>query len=237
MDSSDQSNCARVGKKNGDPSTEKKTNDEEQINQLAVNLRAELKSLRETVAWYDKTWAIGEWTRACVMYWVTATLLVTLLAGILPIVHSEGNWNLTILHWGVLGITGALLATLLQLHNLDLPELGETEGKILFQGTVRSVAIGAVSAVLLYAALWGEALDGKIFPDIPTRPATDVYAQLPDKGESSGGTLNAQWEALKNVGLSVFWGVFAGLSPAVLQRMTRLAETSLGEPKSGGDEE
>ena len=162
---------------------------------------------------------------------------LTVLTGILPIVHSEGNWNLTILHWGVLGITGALLATLLQLHNLDLPERGETEGKILFQGTVRSVAIGAVSAVLLYAALWGEALGGKIFPDIPTRPATDVYAQLPDKGESSDGTLNAQWEALKNVGLSVFWGVFAGLSPAVLHRMTRLAETSLGEPKSGGDEE
>ena len=224
-------------KKIGDPSTEKKTNDEEQINQLAVNLRAELKNLRETVAWYDKTYAIGEWTRACVMYWITATLLVTLLAGILPIVHSKGNWNLTILHWGVLGITGALLASLLQLHNLDLPELGETEGRILFDGTVRSVAIGAISAVVLYAALWGEALDGKIFPDIPTRPATDVYTQLPDKGESSGGTLNAQWEALKNIGLSVFWAVFAGLSPAVLRRMTRLAETSLGEPKSGGDEE
>ena len=41
----------------------------------------------------------------------------------------------------------------------------------------------------------------------------------------------------ENVGLSIFWAVFAGLSPVVLRRMSQAAEGSLGEEKSGSTEE
>ena len=208
--------------------------------ELRERLRADLKSLRDTVAWYDKTWAIGEWLRTCVTYWLCATLLVTLVVGILPVVHGQGNWNLGFLHWIGLGIAGALLSILLRLHRINLPELGETEGKLLLLDTVRSIAIGAIAAVLLYAAIWGEALDGKIFPNLPTGniwSQTDL--ELGKIRPAGGNAANPQldWDLLKNVGLSVFWGVFAGLSPEVLGRLSRLAESSLGESTSGGSDE
>ncbi|UCC31282.1 MAG: hypothetical protein JSU86_03205 [Phycisphaerales bacterium] len=208
--------------------------------ELRERLRADLKSLRDTVAWYDKTWAIGEWMRTCVTYWVCATLLVTLLVGILPVVHGQGNWNLGFLHWIGLGIAGALLSILLRVHTIHLPELGETDGKLLLLKTVRSIAIGAIAAVLLYAAIWGEALDGRIFPNLPTGKIwSQAGLEIGKIRPAAGNAANPQvdWDLLKNIGLSVFWGVFAGLSPEVLRRLTRLAESSLGESENGGRDE
>lgn len=207
--------------------------------EIGRQLRAELKELRDTTAWYDRTWAIGEWLHVCVTCWVCATVLVTMLVGILPIIHSQGNWNICILHWAVLGATGALLSTLLKLHVLNLPELGETEGKQLLQWTVRHIAIGAIVAFLLYAAIWGGALDGKIFPDLPTGQVhyevsqTDLLGSTQDFAADQA-TQKVDWNSLKNVGLSLFWAVFAGLSPVVFQRLCRVAESSLGELRSEG---
>lgn len=207
--------------------------------ELQNRLRADLKSLRDTAAWYDRTWAIGEWLRTCVIYWVAATLFVSILVGILPVVHLLGNWNLSIVHWAGLGIAGALSTIFLQLHTIDLPDLGETEGKLLILGTVRRIAIGAMAAILLYAAIWGEALDGKIFPDLPTGRTLSMVGletdpNQPDTTSMAGSQVD--WRLL-NVGLSVFWGILAGLSPNVLRRLTRLADNSLGESDSGSSEE
>jgi hypothetical protein len=182
--------------------------------------------------------------RTCVTYWVSATVLATLVVGILPIIHSQGDWNLTIAHWGVLGISGALLSILLNLHNLDLPELGETEGKQLLQGTVRSIAIGAVAAILLYAAIWGEALDGKVFPDLPTGrdylqgQQTELREYTPN-ATGTPSAIDARDDAfwLRSIGLSIFWAVFAGLSPVIFQRLAQVAQSSLGELTGGSDEE
>jgi hypothetical protein len=180
----------------------------------------------------------------CATYWVSVTLLVTLFVGILPIVHSQGNWNLSIVHWAVLGVTGALLSVLLQLHNLDLPELGETEGKQLVHGITRSFAIGAIAAVLLYAAIWGEALDGQIFPELhPIHSHSpgirqDQLLSHMDGELAERTSVQRDWDSLRNLGLSIFWAVLAGASPVVLRRLTRMAESSLGEPKGvGGSDE
>lgn len=210
--------------------------------EIERQLRAELKELRDSAAWYEKTWAIGEWLIVCVTFWACATVLVTMLIGILPIIHGQGNWNLCILHWAVLGATGALLLILLKLQALDLPELGETDGKQLLQGMVRQIAIGAVTAVLLYAAIWGGALDGKIFPDLPTG---QVYCEVSQTKLQVGAqnfaadqtAQKVDWNSLKNVGLSIFWAIFAGLSPAVLRRLRRVAESSLGELSAESGEE
>ena len=179
-------------------------------------LRAELKALRDRVAWYDNTWAIGEWLRTCVTWFVLAALVSSLLGGVLPLIHSEGDSNLILLHWAALGAFGALLSITLQLQHLDLPELGETRGKQLLQGTGRSVAIGAATAVLLYFAIWGEALGGKAFPRLPTDP----------KGQDG-----------MDVGLSALWAVLAGVSPVILRKLTQLADTTLGEPQRNTEEE
>ena len=193
----------------------------ERREQLMHTLRAELKILRERVAWYDYTWAYGELLRQCVTWWALAALSSTFVIGILPLVHSQGSLNIGILHWTSLGAFGALLALLLRLQQLDLPELGETRGKQLLQGMGRSVAIGAAAAALLYFALWGGALDGKAFPNLPTHPET-------------GGQIDV--ELFGNVGLSAFWAILAGLSPVVLKKMTQIADTTLGESRGDPEE-
>ncbi len=212
--------------------------------EIERQLRAELKELRDTTTWYEKTWALGEWLLVCITCWVCATVLVTMLVGILPIIHSQGNWNLCILHWAVLGATGALFAALLRLHyNQNLADLGETEGKQILQWTMRHIAIGAITAVLLYAAIWGGALDGKVFPDLPTGQVHYEVSQteLPVGGQDLAADQATQkevdWDSLKNVGLSLFWAVFAGLSPVVFQRLCRVAESSLGELSAESGEE
>ncbi|MFH1615095.1 MAG: hypothetical protein ABIG61_08445 [Planctomycetota bacterium] len=202
--------------------------------EIEKKLRAELKELRDSTAWYEKTWAIGEWLLVCLTCWVCATVLVTMLIGIMPIIHSQGNWNICIVHWAVLGATGALFSTLLRLHKQNLWDLGETEGKQLLQWTVRHITIGAITAVLLYAAIWGGALDGKIFPDLPTGQVNYEASQteLPVGAQAFAADQTAKkadWDSLKNVGLSLFWAVFAGLSPVVIQKLCQTAESSLGE--------
>ena len=190
--------------------------------QFTRTLRAELKTLRVRVAWYDNTWARGEGLRQSVSWSALAALFSTFLIGILPLVHSKGDLNIGLLHWTSLGACGALLALVLQLQQLDLPELGETGGKQLLQGAVRSLAIGAVSAALLYFALLGEAVDGKAFPNLPTRL-------------EAGGQIDL--EMLQNIALSAFWAILAGASPVVLRRLTRIADTTLGESKGDGEGE
>ncbi len=189
------------------------------IDELKKKLRSVLKSLRETVAWYDQTWAIGEKLKDCVTCWVAVISLVTLIVGILPMIHSNGDWDIGILHWAALGSTGALLSILLRLQNLDVPELGETAGYDLLQGAVRSIVIGALTAVILFAAIWGKALGGEIFPEL------QVKAEVVES--------SAQF---KNHGLSIFWAIFAGLSPIVLKRLSQIAGSSLGEPKNDLDD-
>ena len=177
--------------------------------QLKEALRAELKTLRETVAWYDRTYAMGEVIRTSITKWVTLTLIVTLLIGILPIVHSQGNSNFIILHWAFLGITGSLLSTIREQHEVSLPELGETDGKQLILATVRNIAIGVVVSVILYAAILGQVLKGPIFPELPT-------------SIEENSLIN------KDIGLSIFLGLFAGMSSRVLNRLTKVADDSLG---------
>ncbi len=138
--------------------------DEESPEALARKLRAELKSLRGTVAEYDRAYALGESLRICVTLFLFMTVMVTLLIGILPLVHIQGNGNITILHWAALGTAGALLSALIALYSLDLPELGETQGNPLLAGIFTKVAAGVVAAVLLYSALWGGDSRGKGFP-------------------------------------------------------------------------
>lgn len=240
-------------KEEGDPSTEPDSS--AKLENCLNKLRASLKVLRETVAWYDQTWAIGELSRDCITWWVAVAALAGVFAGVLPIVHVRGDWNLNIAHWIVLGGTGALLSILTRLHDLDLAELGETRSKELMQGAVRSIVIGGTTALMFYAAIWGGVIEGPVFPDLPTgqicqRVEEGVIDDLGETGKDRSGEeagedlqdttddtvcITIDGSELRNVGLSIFWAVFAGFSPVVLKRMTRFAESSLGEEKE--DEE
>lgn len=175
-------------------------------------LRPQLRSLRETVAWYDKTWAIGEIYIKGVTYWVGGSLLIMVIMGVLPLIHPkmEGLGVLGILHWASLGISGAFLSSIVSMRNLDVNEIGEQEGKQLLLKTIGRITIGALTAILLYAAIMGGILEGKLFPELPIRS---------DKFDM-------------NTGLSIFWAIFAGFSLKILAGMVGIAESAFGKDSS-----
>jgi len=168
-------------------------------------LRAELKTLREQVAQYEKTWAEGEMIFKRVLYWAASTAIIFTLVGILPIIHPNGNGLLSISHWGALGIAGALLQVLVAIRDPNMPELGETKGKQVLQQTILGIVIGGLASVLLYAALSGEILAGKIFPQIPISLKTESF-----------------WI---NTGGSIFWGLTAGFSLRIFAGLIGIAES------------
>lgn len=172
-------------------------------------LRATLRVLREKVAWYDKTWAEGEVIIKSVSYWATVSMISIMLTGLLLIIHLDGGKILTILHWGSLGWSGALLSVLLTIRKKDVTEIGEQEGKQVLLQMVVSTSIGVMAAVLLYAALSGEIITGKIFPVVPIE-----------------GEISTLW---RNTGLSIFWGIFSGFSLGILSSLVRLAESAFGK--------
>ena len=197
-----------IGGENSDRSGSKEKSHDE-----ILKLRAMLKSLRETVAWYDHTWAKGELIQSNVSYWATVSIVTFILAGILPIVHSEGSLLLTVVHWMLLGVAGALLRTLVALRNQDTPEVGEQEGKQILAQTVISIAIGMITSLLLWSALNGKIISGIIFPTLPMSIDSDLY-----------------W---KNTGLSIFWGILSGFSSGILLSLTGLAEGAFAKDNKG----
>lgn len=179
---------------------------EDKKGEVYKELRAELKTLREQVAQYDKTWAEGEMIFNRVLYWDASTAIIFTVVGILPIIHPFGDNLLFIGHWGALGIAGALLSVLVKMRDPNIPELGETKGKQVLQQTILGIVIGGLASVLLYAALSGEILAGKIFPQIPINPNAKNF-----------------WI---DIGGSIFWGLTAGFSLKVFAGLVGVAESA-----------
>lgn len=183
-----------------------KEGEEDKKKNAYSKLRAELKSLREQVAQYDKTWAEGEMIFKRVMYWASLTAIIFTIAGILPIIHPSGNNLLNVGHWGALGIAGALLSVLVNIRDPNIPELGETKGKQVLQETILAIVIGGIASILLYGALSGDILAGKIFPKIPIISSSDNF-----------------W---LDTGASMFWGLIAGFSLRIFAGLVGIAENA-----------
>lgn len=176
-------------------------------NETYEKLRAELKTLKEQIAQYEKAWAEGEMIFKRVMYWAASTAIIFTLVGILPILHPLGNNLISIGHWGALGIAGALLSVLVAIRDPDIPELGETHGKLVLQQTILGIVIGCLASVLLYSALSGGILAGNIFPNIPIQPSSVNF-----------------WS---NTGNSIFWGLAAGFSLRIFAGLIGIAESAI----------
>ncbi len=189
-----------------------KINDSSNLSSAIEKLRSELITLMEAVAYYDKTWAEGEVIFKRVLYWAAGTAFIALLIGLLPIVHTLGEKQLSILHWAALGVAGSLLSVLAGIHDPSIPELGETKGREVLQRTIIGIVIGGMASVLLYAALSGELLAGKIFPEIPIAIDDEMF-----------------WV---NTGASIFWGIAAGFSLRIFASLTGIAESAFGRDES-----
>ena len=146
-------------------------------------LRSAQKSLLEHIAYYQKNWAEGSKIIGTLMVRSVLAALVLLAAGVMPIFYP-GARQLQFYNWAFLGASGAIAASLLALHNSDLPEVGNTEGKQALRRAVIGATLGVFAGVLVYAAITGGLLKGPVFTNTE-KPMSDI--------------------------LPVFWGIVSGI--------------------------
>ena len=162
-------------------------NKKKKVKRTIAVLRAELKMLLETLADYDKNWAIGSEILRALLIVVAFTVPILLLMGIAPALIPPAD-PLGFANWAMLGTAGSLTAVLRKLYLGNKVEVGDTEGKNELYQAIKGAILGFVSAVLLYAMLWGRLVqNGAIVPDV-----------------TSGTTMN--------IYLSVFWAVMTGFT-------------------------
>ncbi len=175
--------------------TIKKGGDEKSRDDSGEKLRGELRTLLEHVADYERYWVEGSvFIRALSLVGVCA-IPITLVMGLLPILHPDGNDVIGIVNWGFLGIAGAMTAVLLGLRKSDVVEVGTSRGKRELWRAILGSALGLVAGVLLYAMIAGGILAGSAFPSF----------------ESIAG-LDKEKVEFQNVARPIFWGIAAGFS-------------------------
>lgn len=167
--------------------------------QAAERLRAELRTLLEHVADYDQYWDQGSVTIRILMTCGVVTIPLLVSMGLLPLLHPAGAMGIGIMNWGLLGISGALAAVLLNLHKSDLLYVGSTKGREAIWRAILGAALGLVAGILMYSMIAGGLLAGDIFPSVEAFPNTGL------------GTTSNQI-AMEDVARSIFWGVFSGFS-------------------------
>lgn len=165
--------------------TKKDTEDNSQKNQVNISiddsaeiLRAELRTLLEHIAGYQMNWAEGSTIIRNIMICGVITIPVLLSMGLLPLIHPVNNnvdKILGIFNWGLLGISGAITAVLLNLRKSNLVEVGNTEGKKELWRAVLSTALGLVAGILGHSIIAGGFLStGGIIPEIGSGSSTSI---------------------------------------------------------------
>ena len=152
-------------------------------------LRAVLKTLYEHVADFQAKWTEGSALIRDLLFVNAVAIPVFLTMGLVPVIHSSDPGALGVISWTMLGVAGALAGSLRDLHRSDEVEVGNTEGKREIWRAVSGAALGFVAGALTYGVIAGELIDGSAIP-------------------STGVTRLA----VRDVGLTVVWGVAAGFS-------------------------
>lgn len=176
--------------------------------------KEDLKMLRQTVTQLHRENAIGTALQSFVGYTASATAICMFLIGVVPVIARGGPaLPLTVLHWSALGVSGALLSTLVSQHDKGAPEVGATEGKRLYQQSVMRVTIGAITPVLLFGALQSGIVSGKIFPTFSRGTLDPTLTENP----------------YSQVFASIFWALMSGFAfGSLLNRLHSTVEHALG---------
>ena len=160
---------------------------QEKLQEATHTISAELRMLLETLADYDKNWAIGSEILRALLIAISFTVPIFLLMGVAPVLMPQPG-NLSFYSWALFGTAGSLTAVLRKLYLYNKVEVGDSEGKNELYQAIKGAILGLVSAVLIYTMLWGQLVPaGPIVPDVT----------LPD---------------LKNINLSVFWAFMTGFA-------------------------
>ena len=157
-------------------------------------LKAVIQYLHQHLADYSSLWAEGSVIVNNITLCGALSILVLLVMGLLPLVHPGGDGTLRWFSWGFLGILGAVAGVLVQLLESNVVEVGNTEGRREVLRAIQGAAIGLIAAILLYGAISGEIISGRIFPKLHLFDARNGE-KLP-------------WP---DTGLSIFWPILAGV--------------------------
>ena len=171
---------------------EEKEKEKEKKDDTAENLRAQLRMLLEHVASYEINWADGSVHIRALMIFTVVAIPILLAMGLLPLFHSNSNGDvyLGVFNWGMLGISGALTAVLLNIRKSDIVEVGNTKGKKELRNAILGAVLGLVAGIVSYAMISGGIFEGAFFPNI---------------------TIDKKM-AIRDIGLSIFWAIASGYS-------------------------
>ena len=157
----------------------------------AGSLRRYLIILREEIDEYKHRYGYGEAIIESVVYWSIFSGISLTIIGLSPLFHEPYfQGRLTIVHWAVFGLVGAVIATVNQLNKKETYKIAEDEGTSELKSMIHGGFLGIMTSILLYLSIRAELLSGNIFP------------------EFQGGTKAIT--AIKDNALSVLWAIAAG---------------------------
>ena len=167
-------------------------------------LRAVLKTLYEHLADFKLKWTEGSALIRDLLFVNAAAIPIFLTIGLVPVIHPSDPGPLGVINWAMLGVTGALAGWLRSLHQSDEVEVGNTEGKREIWRAVSGTTLGFVAGALTYGIIAGDLINGVA---VPSAGVTQL--------------------SLKDVGLTIVWGVAAGFSfERVFERVGTATEGS-----------
>ena len=153
----------------------KNSGNKEEQEDAAHTLRAEVRMLLETLADYDKNWAIGSEILRALLIAISVTVPIFLLMGAAPVIMAQSG-SLSIFSWPLFGAAGSLTAVLRKLYLNNKVEVGDSEGKNELYQAIKAAILGLVSGALLYTMLWGELVPaGHIVPDVSQADSRNIY--------------------------------------------------------------
>lgn len=153
------------------------------IDDSAEMLRAELNTLLEHVADYDRYWAEGSAVINNLKIYLVVAVILGIPMSLISLWHPGfSNVTLSIFNWGLLGIVGSIAAVLMSLYKSDYVDVGNTKGRKVLSRSVIGTSLGFLAGIILYSLIAGGILDGLAFPDIPTiKPELkilDIYRSI-----------------------------------------------------------
>ena len=142
------------------------------------SLRAELRMLLETLADYDKNWAIGSEILRTLLIVISFTVPIFLLTGIAPVIVPPLG-PMDIISWALFGTAGSLTAVLRKLYLGNKVEVGTNEGKNELYRAIMGAILGLVSGFMIYMMLSGGIVNhGVIVPDVDAANFKDISLSI-----------------------------------------------------------
>ena len=180
------------------------------------SLRRYLIILREEIDEYKHRYGYGEAIIESVVHWSIFSGISLTIIGLSPLFHDPYfQGQLTIVHWAVFGLVGAVIATVNKLNKNETYKIAEDDGAYELKSMIHGCFLGIMTSILLYLSIRAGLLSGNIFPEFEggTKPIT----------------------AIKNNALSVLWAIAAGFMggkwlEGFVKRMDGSAQTTQMAP-------